>query len=54
MGQDASFGGFPSNRAWRMILNGERDGMINATHTSERAEICSVPDEATEPGSVCA
>ena len=45
MGRDASFEGFPSNRAWRMILNGERDGMINATRTSEREEICSFPDE---------
>ena len=45
MGQDASFEGFPSNRAWRMILSGERDGMINALRTSEREGICSFPDE---------
>jgi polar amino acid transport system substrate-binding protein len=45
MGQDASFEGFQSNRVWRMILNGERDGMINAVRTSEREEICAFPDE---------
>jgi polar amino acid transport system substrate-binding protein len=45
MGQDAFFEGFPSNRAWRLILNRERDGMINATRTSEREAICSFPDE---------
>ena len=45
MGQDASFEGFPANRAWRMIRNGERDGMFNATRTSEREGICSFPDE---------
>jgi polar amino acid transport system substrate-binding protein len=45
MGQDASFEGFLSNRAWRMVLNGERDGMINALRTSEREEICLFPDE---------
>ena len=45
MGQDASFEGIQSNRAWRMVLNGERDGMINALRTSEREGICSFPDE---------
>jgi polar amino acid transport system substrate-binding protein len=45
MGQDAFFEGFPSNRAWRMILDKERDGVINATRTGEREGICSFPDE---------
>jgi polar amino acid transport system substrate-binding protein len=45
MGQDASFEGSPSNRAWRMVLDGERDGMINALRTREREAICLFPDE---------
>jgi len=45
MGQDVSFEAFPANRVWRMILDGERDGMINARRTSEHEGICSFPDE---------
>ena len=45
MGQEVSFEHLPTNRAWRMIASGERDGLINATRTSEREEICSFPDE---------
>ena len=40
-----SFEHLPTNWAWRMIASGERDGLINATRTSEREEICSFPDE---------
>ncbi len=45
MGQDASVEFFVPNRAWRMVLRGERDGMINAMRTSELDGICSFPEE---------
>lgn len=45
MGQDVSFEHFPTNRVWSMVASGERDGMVNATRTSEREAVCSFPDE---------
>jgi polar amino acid transport system substrate-binding protein len=45
MGQDASFEVFPTNRAWRMVLRGERDGMLATLRTSDAERICSFPDE---------
>ena len=45
MGKDASFEEFPTNRAWMMILRGERDGMFPTYRTGEREQICSFPDE---------
>jgi polar amino acid transport system substrate-binding protein len=47
MGQDVSFEVFPTNRIWRMLLRGERDGMVSTRRTSEREQICSFPDEPT-------
>jgi polar amino acid transport system substrate-binding protein len=46
MGKDVSFEEFPTNRAWMMVLRGERDGMFPTYRTSEREQICSFPDEA--------
>jgi polar amino acid transport system substrate-binding protein len=45
MGQDAFFEGLPSNRLWRMVLRGERDGAFAMLRTSERERICLFPDE---------
>jgi len=45
MGQDVSFESLPTNRAWMMIVRGERDGIFGVLHTSERERICSFPDE---------
>ena len=45
MGQDVFFESFPTNRIWRMLLRGERDGMVSTPRTSEREQICSFPDE---------
>jgi polar amino acid transport system substrate-binding protein len=45
MGQDVFFESFPPNRIWRMLLRGERDGMVSTLRTSEREQICSFPDE---------
>jgi polar amino acid transport system substrate-binding protein len=45
MGQDASFESFPSNRAWRMALRGEADGILAVWRNREREQICSFPDE---------
>jgi polar amino acid transport system substrate-binding protein len=45
MDQDASFENFPWDRSWRMMLRGERDGMVTVLPTSDRERICSFPDE---------
>jgi polar amino acid transport system substrate-binding protein len=45
MGQDASFESFPWDRSWRMMLRGERDGMVTLLRASDRERICSFPDE---------
>jgi polar amino acid transport system substrate-binding protein len=45
MGQDVSLESFPSNRIWKMLLRGERDGIVGTIRTSEREQICSFPDE---------
>jgi polar amino acid transport system substrate-binding protein len=45
MSQDASFEAIPPNRGWMMIVRGERDGVYAGLRTSERAQICSFPDE---------
>ena len=46
MRQDASFETLPYNRLWRMVVDGERDGIFSTPRTSERERICSFPDEA--------
>ena len=45
MGKDVSFEEFPTNRAWTMVLRGERDGMFPTYRTGEREQTCSFPDE---------
>jgi polar amino acid transport system substrate-binding protein len=45
MGQDVSLEGFPTNRAWKMVLRGEADGMVSVWRSTERERICSFPDE---------
>ena len=45
MGKEVSFEEFPTNRAWTMVLRGERDGMFPTYRTSEREQTCSFPDE---------
>ncbi len=45
MGEDVSFESLPTNRAWMMIVRGERDGMFGVLRTNEREQICSYPDE---------
>jgi polar amino acid transport system substrate-binding protein len=45
LGQDVSLEQFPLNRAWRMVLRGEREGVLITERTHEREQICSFPDE---------
>jgi polar amino acid transport system substrate-binding protein len=45
MGQDVSFESLPPNRAWIMVLRGERDGFFPTLRTSEQERICSFPEE---------
>jgi polar amino acid transport system substrate-binding protein len=45
MGQDVSFEPVPPNRIWRMLLRGERDGIVSTFRTSEREQVCSFPDK---------
>jgi polar amino acid transport system substrate-binding protein len=45
MGQQASFEELPFSRGWAMVIGGERDGIFGVVRTSERAPICSFPDE---------
>ena len=47
MRQDVSIEFFPQNRAWAMVLRGERDGMVTVLRTSEREQVCAFPDEPT-------
>jgi polar amino acid transport system substrate-binding protein len=47
MRQDVSVEFFPQNRAWAMVVRGERDGMVTVLRTSEREQICAFPDEPT-------
>jgi len=45
MGQDVYFEAVPPNRAWTMIVRGERDGILATLRTRARERICSFPDE---------
>ncbi len=45
MGQDVSFEAVPPNRAWMMIVRGQRDGMPAVIRTGKREQFCSFPDE---------
>jgi polar amino acid transport system substrate-binding protein len=47
MRQDISIESFPPNRAWTMVVRGERDGVVTVLRTSERELICAFPDEPT-------
>jgi len=45
MGRTVSLEAFPTRRAWRMVLRGERDGMTATLRTHEAARSCAFPDE---------
>jgi polar amino acid transport system substrate-binding protein len=45
MDQEASFETFPWERAWLMVVRGERDGIFTNLRTTERERICAFPDE---------
>ena len=45
MGQEFTFEELPTNRVWRLVLRGERDGMFATYRTPEKESVCSFPDE---------
>ena len=49
LGQKFSVEVFPTMRAWMMVIEGKRDGMLAAFRTSERERFCSFPDEPLIP-----
>jgi polar amino acid transport system substrate-binding protein len=45
IGQDVSFESLPANRAWAVVLRGERDGFFPTLRASEQERICSFSEE---------
>jgi polar amino acid transport system substrate-binding protein len=45
MGQEFTFERFPTQRVWRLVPRGERDGMFATFRTPEKERVCSFPDE---------
>jgi polar amino acid transport system substrate-binding protein len=48
MGQEFTFESFPTQRVWRLVLRGERDGMFATYRTPEKERVCSFPDEPVD------